>query len=590
MHAAWLGTTLLLAVASYAASEAWVTSNMLWAGAITPDSAVLAAYIPGDQGVVDIALWQGDKLGTASEAVAVWMSLPADQVIKVRITGLAAETEYSWSLVRSTAPSLPSAAGQAVQTTYPSGTQVSYVGAPASFRTFPAGPVQKFRLAAASCAWADTTFDVFDKIVAMKPDFMIHMGDLVYADYTDDNDAERVQTLREAWTAGTENRLLRSTGFAYMVSDHDATGNGAVGTDPGMPSVQRAYQLTTPHYPMGARVSGTVNDSLNPAFDADTLALSQQGVPSSMPRAVPLYQAFTIGTDVRVIITDLRTNSRLTGSPDSTLGPQQLAWFKAQLDQWAQYSIVIWVCTKPYQGLEVGSDRWGGFAAEREDISNHIAALGITNLIGLAGDAHMLGIDDGSHTDYATNGGAGFTLMQAAPMVQAGSVKIVGPMSHGCFGYAWYTTHQWGIVDIERTGSDVCVTLTGYNAEQSDPLTTYTTCNTFSGMRGEGPAVEGKGGCKIQMFPGWVWTVLYVFGVTVALWVLSVWLQTALHASAKHSHKHRMAAGWTNALASGRPGDFVPGIEGALERNTSADNPLINRKQPGAEVEMARIQ
>ena len=50
--------------------------------------------------------------------------------------------------------------------------------------------------------------------------------------------------------------------------------------------------------------------------------------------------------------------------------------------------------------------------------------MGIHNLVMIAGDAHLLAIDDGSNTDYSNNGGkAGFPLMQSSPMAQYGSSK-----------------------------------------------------------------------------------------------------------------------------------------------------------------------
>ena len=51
----------------------------------------------------------------------------------------------------------------------------------------------------------------------------------------------------------------------------------------------------------------------------------------------------------------------------------------------------------------------------------------------IAGDAHMIAYDDGTNTDYAEGGGAGFPLMHSAPMAQVASYKG-GPFSHGCYG------------------------------------------------------------------------------------------------------------------------------------------------------------
>jgi hypothetical protein len=56
--------------------------------------------------------------------------------------------------------------------------------------------------------------------------------------------------------------------------------------------------------------------------------------------------------------------------------------------------------------------------------AHQIASLNITNLIMVAGDAHLLAMDDGRNNDYSTYGGAGFPLFQSAPMDQYGSDKV----------------------------------------------------------------------------------------------------------------------------------------------------------------------
>lgn len=99
---------------------------------------------------------------------------------------------------------------------------------------------------------------------------------------------------------------------------------------------------------------------------------------------------------------------------------------------------------------EEGVDRWPGFAAERQYISDQIVAMGVNNLVSLSGDAHLIAIDSGAHMDYSSSGGAGcvvpwrgrtdvgvgaphgclawrmrrFPVFHAAPMAQYGSSKV----------------------------------------------------------------------------------------------------------------------------------------------------------------------
>jgi len=94
-----------------------------------------------------------------------------------------------------------------------------------------------------------------------------------------------------------------------------------------------------------------------------------------------------------------------------------------------------------------GSDNWGSYSREREEIANHIDALGLTGrLLMLSGDAHMVAIDDGSHSNYATGSGRGrrgFVVMHAAPLDRRTSEKG-GPYSHGVSK----RRGQFGLVDV----------------------------------------------------------------------------------------------------------------------------------------------
>ncbi|WP_443209912.1 hypothetical protein, partial [Rhodococcus rhodochrous] len=74
------------------------------------------------------------------------------------------------------------------------------------------------------------------------------------------------------------------------------------------------------------------------------------------------------------------------------------------------------------------------------------------------GDAHTLAIDNGSHSDYSTNGGAGFPVFQAAALDRPGSVKG-GPYSEG----AYPGGGQFGVLRVHDSGTRLSVTLEGRN-------------------------------------------------------------------------------------------------------------------------------
>jgi hypothetical protein len=68
----------------------------------------------------------------------------------------------------------------------------------------------------------------------------------------------------------------------------------------------------------------------------------------------------------------------------------------------------------------------------------------------LSGDAHMLAIDDGTNSDYADGGGAGFPVMHAAALDSTPSLKG-GPYSHGAFP----GTGQFGLMTVTDSDGDV---------------------------------------------------------------------------------------------------------------------------------------
>jgi hypothetical protein len=143
------------------------------------------------------------------------------------------------------------------------------------------------------------------------------------------------------------------------------------------------------------------------------------------------------------------------------LGASQLQWLKDELSAAAGAPLVIWVNTVPWISAQgQGSDNWGSYAQEREAIASHIDGLGLTRrLVMLSGDAHMVAIDDGTHSNYATGPGRrgrGFVVMHAAPLDRKTSEKG-GPYSHGVSRQRG----QFGLLDVADDGRNLKVELSG---------------------------------------------------------------------------------------------------------------------------------
>jgi hypothetical protein len=69
----------------------------------------------------------------------------------------------------------------------------------------------------------------------------------------------------------------------------------------------------------------------------------------------------------------------------------------------------------------------------------------------------MVALDDGTNSDYSTDGGAGFPVLHAAALDRPGRVKG-GPYSHGTFPGAG----QFGLMTVHDAGGDrITVELAG---------------------------------------------------------------------------------------------------------------------------------
>ena len=141
------------------------------------------------------------------------------------------------------------------------------------------------------------------------------------------------------------------------------------------------------------------------------------------------------------------------------LGAQQLEWLEAELADADRYGLLVWANADPWVGRpDPANDTWAGFADERRVVADMIERLRVDNLLMVSGDAHMLAWDDGTHTDYATGGGAAFPLFHAAALDRKASIKG-GPYTGPVIGGGG----QFGTVRVRDDGREVEVTVVGRN-------------------------------------------------------------------------------------------------------------------------------
>jgi hypothetical protein len=104
----------------------------------------------------------------------------------------------------------------------------------------------------------------------------------------------------------------------------------------------------------------------------------------------------------------------------------------------------------------------------------------------------MLAIDNGTNSDYSTNGGAGFPVMHAAPLDKHPSEKG-GPYSEGVS----LTSGQFGLMTVDDEGETIDITWSGRNYKDEELLhyefsVTSPDYGLQSASGGQGPAAAQR--------------------------------------------------------------------------------------------------
>jgi hypothetical protein len=398
----------------------------VWSGAVTSTGFTVNAQLAPAVASARLVVSQSDALTAPTYTQASFAD--EQHVVSLRVEGLRPDTTYHYAV---------EADGE---------TDSLRRG---SLRTFPSGPAS-FSFAVAACARTGSNGAVFDAIRRENPLLYLISGDAHYENITR-NDVARFQEAYETLVSSpAQQALYQQTPIAYVWDDHDFSGSNSNADSPAKTAARVSYRRNVPHYAL-------------PAGDGDA----------------PIYQAFSAGR-VRFILLDTRSMRGAEKHPDggdSLLGRMQREWLKQELLAASRsHGLVVLVSSVPWIAPAGASrDDWGGFAAERADVANFIAENRIDNLMLLAGDAHMIAIDDGSNSDYSDSGGGGFPVFQAGALDRPGSVKG-GPYSEGTYPGAGH----YGLVTFTDSGSSMTVRLSGRNW-LGEELVGY----TFSVPRGE---------------------------------------------------------------------------------------------------------
>jgi hypothetical protein len=398
-----------------------------WVGALQPTSVELVAKLASASTNCRAVVSTSAKLTSPVYSRRTEVTATRNYMAKMKITGLLPNTLYYYAIESN-------------------GTIDKSSNDVGTFTT-PVDGAFSYRFVVASCA-VTSDHQVYTAMKNKSPLFYLSSGDLHYGN---PNSAEDVNVHRSPY----EQRILareparyffNNIPFAYMWDDHDYSGDGSNYSSAGRVNARKAYQEMIPHYPLVAG-SGDVG----------------------------IFQAFTIGR-VRFILSDLRSER----SAQNIMSDAQKVWFKSEcLQARDNKQIIAWVSGVSFGGTS--SDNWGGYKAERTELSNFFRDNKIRNMFILSGDAHMVAIDNGSNHDFSTgtNNPSNYPVFQAAALNNKGSTKGGTYSEGGTFPNPDATVGQYGVVDVfDDGGPNVNIKFTAYrtkgNSVEESILTSYT--------------------------------------------------------------------------------------------------------------------
>lgn len=399
--------SLLVALGLVAVGRAQPGSPFLsgaWSGNVTATTATVSIRLGSAGQRVRLVVGPNEQLSPSAFSAAVSTSLASGNVAAMDISGLEPGKTYYYGVEVG-------------------GVLRAEAGSRGRFRTFPQGP-GSFKIALIGDGdYRDNDQRVYDAVLAEDPLFLLFNGDIHYGDILSTNPEDYRVAYDNVLRHPNQSPLYRNVPIAYMWDDHDFSGgDNSDGTAPGTAIARGVYRDYAPHYPLAVG-DGTIG------------------------------QAFTVGR-VRVIMTDLRSAASRAIDPDgpakTKLGVAQKAWFKQELvsARDAGFPLVIWLCPEPWIGPATpGDDSWAGYATERTELANFIRDNRIRNLVVYGGDMHAMAFDDGTHSDYATGGGAPLLVLHAAPLTRDTNTKG-GPYTIGPF----QGTQQYGILEVTDNG------------------------------------------------------------------------------------------------------------------------------------------
>ncbi len=404
-----------------------------WSGATQPTSAVVVAKMTAASTTCRLVVSTSASLTSPIFSTNAVASSSNNLMAKMTVSGLSPNTTYYYAI-------------QSAGITDNSSDDIGKF-------TTPASGAFSYKFTVASCA-VNSNHEVYNLMNAKTPLLHVSTGDIHYSNPNSSTDINVHRTPYETQILSLtpSKNFFKDTPLAHIWDDHDYCGNNSTSTSVGRTNARLSYQEYVPHYTLAA---GSGN--------------------------VPIYQSFTIGR-VHYILSDLRSE-RISGS---IMGATQKTWFKNQCLYARDNNLMIaWISGVSFGGNQ--TDNWGGFTAERTELSNFFRDNNIKNMFILSGDAHMLAIDNGTNHDFSTgsNNPNDYPVFQAAAVNNSGSTKGGTYSEGGTFPNTNSSTGQYGLVEVtDNGGTSITIKFTGYrtagNTTSESILTTYTFTRTLT--------------------------------------------------------------------------------------------------------------
>jgi len=389
-------------------------TQFFWSGAVTPTSVVVKVKLIPDSSVARIVLSEQSDLSNPYYS-DYGTAITSDRFLRFDIDSLAPSTQYYYAVEVNNA------------------IDSSVIG---KFHTFPQDS-GSFAFALGSCAQTGSNNVVFQTIVNQNPLFFFHLGDFHYQNIAVNDQNIFRQAFETVLASPNQSGLYSQVPIAYIWDDHDYGPNNSDSTSPSRSASRLTYQEYVPHYPLAF---GSGNISIN--------------------------QSFEVGRVMFIVCDSRSARSPATATDDTNktmLGKTQKAWFKQKLlEAKSSHPLIVWVNSLPWIGT-TGDDGWHLYTNERREIADFLKNYQIENLCMISGDAHMLAIDDGTNSDYATGGGAGFPVFHAASLDQSPSLKG-GPYSEGAFP----GRGQFGFMMVDDQGDSLLIQWSGRDSTNQE--------------------------------------------------------------------------------------------------------------------------